>query len=381
LITVGGAILITGLITVVTGALILGLKSPSDFIAWQHSYVTRSMYWVDNPVDSIVRSFRGIIELHLAHAFHVEGLFGDWSLDNESGNYFNFYKWLILRIAQAFILIFLLILTIGTFIGWFKTRPINKLQLIGLLSATPFFLFSFFFTPDSTNYRIFYLPGFILFVAPGYLGTGPNFARDRIESVKRYAGEIRPSPHIPLTLFILLLEFLNLMKPNLKRVIIPGLLIAALFASNFIVKYLPESDPARNPYISEAQTLALSVGPGDLVVYSGAGDDYLRMYYTKYFTRADVTYLPELINIVRYASDDLLNDIRKRIDEGHTILIHEDALFSPDDMHSVNSQYGTNIGDTEFADYLEKHVTVGSVIEIGGNEYLTVGSLISDGNE
>lgn len=338
-ITVGGAILVTVVVTIITGVFLEGNSSVSEFIAWQKSYVTRSMYWADNPLDSIVRSFRGIIENHLAHAFHSEGLFGDWQ--DSFGSPLWYWR-LLLRISQAFVLVFLLYLTIRSGIDWYKNRPRNPLQTLGLLFALPFFIFCFFFTPDSTNYRIFYLPGFILFLAPGTS------------------------------------ELFHLRKLDYKRAWVLILLILTLFCTNFITKYLPESDATKNPYISEATFLAQSIGPGDLVVYSGTGDDFLRMHYFKYYTHAEATFLPELIEIVRNNPDALIEDIQKRTDEGFFILIHEDAITSPEEVHAVNDLYGTNIGDTELLDFLNEYVRLSSILDVNDNRYLVIEPIDDD---
>ena len=341
-ITVGGAILITVIVTILTAAIFAGVSNFSEFLTWQHSYVTRSMYWADSPLDSIVKSFRGIIELHLAHTFHTEGLFGDWT--DSIGTPLWFLR-LLLRLAQAFVLLFLLFLTVWSAIDLYRSRPRNPVQVLGLITALPFFIFCFFFTPDSTNYRIFYLPGFILFLAPGVS------------------------------------KFFRLQHPDPKKIWPLLLLIAALFSTNFITRYLPESDPSRNPYISEAGFLALSIGPGDLVVYSGAGDDYLRMYYFKYFTQADVTSLPELITVVRDNPDALIDDIKTRTGEGHIIFIHEDALDSVDEVRSVNEMYDIDIGDTELVDFLERYVEVVAVLEINDKDYLQIVPIQDGSNE
>ncbi|MCX6647412.1 MAG: DUF2723 domain-containing protein [bacterium] len=332
-ITVGGAILIAAIVTLMTAAILAGVTSIPEFISWQHSYVTRSMYWADNPLDSIFKSFRGIIELHLAHAFHTEGLFGDWK---DSIGTSLWYWRLLLRFAQAFVLLFLSYLTIISVIDFYKSRHRNPMQTLGLIATLPFFIFCFFFTPDSTNYRIFYLPGFILFITPGVA------------------------------------KIFRLHHPDLKNFWPLVLVIIALFSTNFITKYLPESDPAKNPFIVEAGFLALSIGPGDLVVYSGAGDDYLRMHYIKYFTHADTTYLPELIDAVRTRPDALIADIKKRTDEGYLVLIHEDALASPEEIHAVNDLYGTDIGDTELVDFLDQFVQVSTAVTVNGKEYIVI---------
>ena len=120
-------------------------------------------------------------------------------------------------------------------------------------------VFSFFFTPQSVNYRIFSLPGFVLFLAPAL------------------------ETHYGLT------------KPSIKKAWPIAILILALFGTNFTLKHLPESDSLRNPLINESFRLAQVFNEGDLLIYSGAEEDYLRADYVRYFVQCDTILLPALI--------------------------------------------------------------------------------------
>ncbi len=341
-ISIGSVVLIAVLFTIFSGIAFEGVRSFSDFISWQKSYVVRSMYWAEGPVDSITRSFRGMIELHLAHVFHLEGLFGNW---NDSSGSSTWYWRLILRFAQAYTLIFIGYETVKSLLEWIKARPRLSIQTLGLLCAMPFFIFSFFFTPDSTNYRLFYLPGFILFLAPALVR---HFQLEKFEIKKAW----------PLVL-----------------------LIIALFTTNFSVKFLPESDPSKNPFIAEAGLIAEWVGTGDLLVYSGAGEDYFRMHYMRYFTLADVAILPELIDAIRNNPEDLVADIKNRDVNGNVIYIHEDALYSVEDVEWLNELYGTDIGQKEFLEFISEYIVVIRSIEVNEKDYILVAPYVEDVEE
>jgi len=301
LISVGGLLF--------SGFVLAGIRNFSEFITWQKSYVTRSWYWASGLSDAFVRSLHGKIEVFLAHVFHSEGLFGDWSMNSPPGVLLGRF---LLRIGQAYVLVFLTVETFLAFFDLFKRENRSPLKLLGLFTLLPIALFASVFTPESINYRIFYLPGYFLFLA---------FRLERKFKLRNFAFK-KAWPVILAVIFI--------------------------FLCNFIVKFLPESNPKNNPYIAEAGLIADSVNPGCLFVFSGADDDYLRAQYVRYFAHEDILFAYELIDEIRSNPNELVKSFLGALNAGKTVFVHEDVLNSDYDIKWLNDFYGLDIKPGEF---------------------------------
>ncbi len=345
----GTALSIAVIVTLLLGVTLIGLRTPSDFIAWQQSYVTEPWYWANSVTDSLSRTAKGAVELHLAHAFHPEGIFGNWRMP--LGTSYGITV-LVFRLAQAFILSFIVFESIRAILEWFRAERKPRLQTLGLAAWLPFAIFCFFFTPETYNYRVFYMPGFIIFIAPA---IGKHFSLD---------------------------------SWKIKRAWPVLLMIVCLFATNFTVKFLPEHSRSNNPMLAEAIRLSGVFGPGDLMIYSGADVDYLRADYTRYFAGCDTMILPELIEKFRESPDDVVADFETRTLSGGNVAVHEDALYSDEDREWVNRFYGMDIRELELAEFLDLYAAPADIFILNEKKFFMLetgadekGSEIQDGNE
>lgn len=318
------AILLTALIFTILAVSIGGVDSLPDFINWQKSYVTRPWYWAHGPVDSLTRSFTGAISLHVAEIHSSSGILGDWSGGPVS---------IISKILQFIILAGILFITIKSLISYFRDETDRRISNLALAVWLPYLIFSFVFTPESTNYRIFYMPGFILFLS-------------------------------------CFLEKFSAGGTKLKKLALPALLAVLLLATNFTFKFLPGSNIGNNPLIYEAVRLSATAGPGDLIIYSGAEQDYLRADYAKYFARCDTALLPDVISGIRNNPEFVIDDIGRRFENGNILVIHEDALYSEEDLEFLNNFYGMDIREGELEDFIKTRHAVANVIVINDKQYL-----------
>lgn len=324
------ALIIAAGFTIFCAVFIVGVESVPEFIEWQKSYVTQTRYWAHGLLDSVARTARGAFDLHLAHTFHSEGLFGDWQdAPSEPGV-------ILFRAAQAFVILFIVVETVRGLVEYFRDKNRSTIQTIGLYAAVPFVVFSLIFTPESTNYRIFYLPGWLMFMAPVF---------------ERH---------------------FRFQTPRFRNLWLPALVIITLFTANFAVKFYPESIPTKNPYITEAGLLSIRVGPGDLVIYSGAEEDYLRAQYLRYFSRADILILPELIEAIRREPGKVIADFIERDSSGNLIMVHEDALYSEEDVEWINDFYRTDIAPNELENFIDDHTELVSGMVINEKQYLLI---------
>ncbi|HDS29978.1 MAG TPA: hypothetical protein ENN67_02925 [Firmicutes bacterium] len=324
-------ILIAALTIILMGIALVGLRSPVDFIAWQKSYVTHPWYWAQSVPDSLQRTFKGATELHITHIFHSYGLFGNWNGTVKPLHIFTV-------IAQAFVLLFIVIETVRAIIEWFRCKDKPLIQTLGLTAWIPFMIFCFFFTPESVNYRIFYMPGFILFLA---------FALEK---------------HYSLDSF------------QLRRALPLLLMVAALFLNNFALKFFPEHIKDNNPMLYEAVRLARVFGPDDIIVYSGAGEDFLKAKYALYFTGADAIILPDLIEKIRENPDEVTEHFNALLDSGGLVIIHEDALYSDENLEFLNRFYRMDIGRDELAEFLDRYAKSSEVLIINEKRFFILES-------
>ncbi len=318
-------------VVVVTGGLFLflvaGLKnigSFSELTAWQRSYILSPRYWASGIGDSLIRSLRGAASLHLAYLWQPGSLFNP--RNGHTGS-------LPIMLGQALVLSFFIIETIRAFISWVITRPGSTVQNLALITGLPIFLFSFVFTPEWVNYRILYMPSLILFISPV------------IES-----------------------DF-GLKSPSLRKLWPLLIVILSLFLTNFTLKYLPESNARHNLYLNEARELSKNYGLHDRIIYLSAYDGDYRIKYTRYFTQCNVTRVIDLVAAIRRNPAEVEAFFRDGFRDGGRVLVHEDALHSPEGVEWVNERYGTDIKPDEVASFFNKHFRVVDKFAINGSRY------------
>jgi len=247
-------------IYIVLGFVFGGYRSPMDFLSSHHSYVYEGRWWISGFMDAIQRNFEGLVSVQIAGAFDSYGLFGNWA--EGFGSSVWFIK-LGIRIVQIFILAFLLIEIICAVGYLVKSEKKHLVQITGLAVLLPVVLFSLVWAPESSNYRILYYPGLIMFLMPS------------IES--RYWPEgVRLRRAWPVFLFIIL-----------------------LFGNNFAFQFYPQSDPLRNPYNYEAYRLMAFAREGDLIIYSGTDEGHMRSLYATYFLDCDTILAHDLVKKLR----------------------------------------------------------------------------------
>ena len=329
------AVLVGGGGTILMGRGLLGLRSVADFRAWEHSYVTNEWYWAHGIMDSIRRSWRGAVELHVTHVFDEQGHL--MKANSPTGTP-QWYKWLGLKIGQVAVILFLLVETVRVFVDWARMRSLSSIQTLGLVAWIPGMIFCSIFTPEWTNYRIFYLPSLLLVLMP---------------AMERH---------------------FRLLEPTLRRSWPALLIVPLIFAANFSAKFYHDSNAANNPYRSEARRLAEMVGPGDLVILSSAPMGYMRSAYVHYFTRCDILLVFKLVEEIRSSPEAVIKDLQNRIAAGRTILAHEDALYSDIDVELTNRYYGMDIRPDEVADFFDEYVKPKGYIVINNKAYLVISS-------
>jgi hypothetical protein len=315
--------------TILCGILIVGIHSMPEFIEWQKSYVTQTQYWAHGLIDAVQRTARGALDLQVAHTFHSEGLFSDWHRRLSAGI-------LLFRAAQAFVILFIVIETVRGLVEYFRDRSKPYIRTVALYAALPYVIFTLFFTPESINYRIFYLPGWLIFMTPVF---------------ERH---------------------FRFQKPQFRSLWLPALVIMVLFTANFTIKFYPDSIPDNNPYIYEAGLMSTYVGSGDLVIYSGAEVDYLRAQYIRYASHADILILPKLIESIRSDPERVIEDFEERAERGNLIVVHEDALFSDEDVEWLNNFYRMDIRPRELADFIREHTRIATSMVVNGKEYILI---------
>jgi len=314
-------VIVTAAMFYLVGALFAGVRTPSGFLDWQHSYVFERRWWVHGLLDAIRRNWVGAVSVHVASAFDSGGLFGSW-LDGFGTP--ARVAGLLIKLGQAIVLLFLIVETIRAVAAWAQHRPLIPIQIIGLLSAVPIILFSCFWTPDTIHYRILYVPGYLLFLIP---------------SVER---------HYRLEQF------------RFRRAWPVVLVLICLFSTNLATRFVPESNPEGNPYRYEMFRLRDSMNPGDIIIFSGSDEGRSRELYARYFLDVDTMLVNDIIGRVRSDPDGLAATLRAHYESGGILLVHEDALLSDEDVEIMNQLYGTDIRPGEFADFMQTWTTLAS---------------------
>ncbi len=323
-------LLIAGGLFIIIGVVLAGFRTPTDFFHQQHSYVLESRWWAVDFFDAVRRTWYGMINVHVASVFRSDGLFGNWLTG------FGTLSWflsLTLRLGQAAVLIFLGVETIRAFVEWIRSHERSHFQTIGLAVALPIMLFSCVWAPESSNYRILYIPGLLLFLMPA------------IE--KRF----------------------SLDKFNFRRAWLVLFVLACLFTVNFNAQFGPESDPLNNPYIYETFRLRESVKPGDLIIYSGTDEGRMRGLYVRYFLECDIAMIQELMPRIRGHPAEFAVELIERHNSGGLLLIHQDALSSIEDIEWMNKQYGVGIQPEEVVNYFKSWAEPVSACTINEKHY------------
>jgi hypothetical protein len=300
-------------VIVVFGVAFAGIRSPNDLLSWQHSYVYDSRWWIHGFVDAIRRNWVGANDVILAFLFRPDGLFGNWS---EGWGTTLWLARLPVRVGQAAVLLFMYVEILKAVVRYVRDRRRALIQTIGLAVALPLMIFSFFWTPETFHYRILYIPGLMMFLAPSI---------ERSYSLDRF---------------------------RLRRAWPVLLVVFALIATNLTTQFLPQSDPANNPHRGEVLFLAPYVGPGDVIIYSGTGDSGMRALYAEYFLHCKTIRVNDLIPSIRQRPDEVIRDLTDLYLQGHNILIHGDAIYSAEDVEYMNRQYHMDIGPTEMLDFV-----------------------------
>jgi len=313
--------LVAGGLFVLTGIILEGVRTPAHFLDWQHSYVYERRWWAQGLVDAIQRTWVGSINVLLASVFDRSGLFGNW---REGFGTSHWFLQLTLRVGQAIVLAFFVVETVRAAITWVRTRPLPPIQTIGVLSALPVMIFSCFWAPESSNYRILYIPGFLLFLMPSLV---------RRYSLDRFA----PKRAWPIVIVVL-----------------------SLFAVNFVTQFLPQATPRNNPYNYEAFALMSFVEPGSLIIYSGTDEGHMRGLYAQYFLRCHTIMVHELVRLVRECPEEVQEGFRDYREAGSLMLVHQDALYSDEDVEWMNAVYGMDIRPGELLEYMNTWTTLGS---------------------
>jgi hypothetical protein len=329
---IGNLILYIVTIIIVSAALwaylayvVLGIRSYAGFVDWQHSYVVFPAYWAQDLADSLKRSLRGAVDLHIAYAFQSGSIFGGW----EKG-----VKSLPLKIGQAIVLIFFVVITIRAFIGWLLVRPRSHVQNIGLLTSLPVLLFTFVFTPEQIHHRVLYLPGFLLF-------AGHMIEHDSALGL-----------------------------PSFRRTWPLVVVIACLFLANFASKFLPGSNLSNNELWVEAKQLSKQFGLKDQIIYLSAYEGDFRIKYTRYFTRCTVHRVIDIVRELRAGPERVKNFLRPGTKAGGVVVVHADAFYSSDGYGWINKRFGLNIQPDEIRHFFESNFEMVDHIMIHDKAYI-----------
>lgn len=290
-----------------------GSGASEVFQDWRYSGLLSPRYWAGDLLDSLQRTWHGATELHLSNLWEDGSLFSRW--DGE-------FRSIPLRLGQMIVLLFLIIETIRGILFWITSRPRPVIQNIAIITGLPVFLFYLVFTPELLNYRILYIPSFILFIS-----------------------------------FIMERDF-GLRRPSIRKAWPLALVIISLFLTNFTLKFLPESNPDNNPYIIEAKQLGADYGLHDRIIYLSAMDNDYRIKHTQYFTQCNVTRVIELVAALRANPEEVEAFFRDGIKDGGKVLVHEDVLFSQECYAWINKKHGTDIQPLEVAAFFNSNFRV-----------------------
>ena len=326
-------IIISGAMWAYLAYALLGARSFADLAGWQHTDAVFPAYWPQGLADSLKRSLRGAVDLHLAYAFQPGSLFGGW---REGAGSLEWFKDLPLKAGQAIVLLLFAIETFRAVIGWLLARPRNPVQTVGILTALPAVAFTFIFTPEQVHHRILYLPGLLLLIAP------------------------------------LIERDFELGRPSLRRAWPLLLVILSLFLTNFCIEFLPESNAANNIYLNDTKELAKRLGRNDKIIFLSAFDGDYRIKYTRYFTQCDVYRAMDVVHAIRTDPSELEAVFREAEQKGGVIVVHSDALYSAEGLAWENKRYGHDVRPGELADFFKSHFTPVDYFMISDKAYIVM---------
>ena len=325
----------TGVLTIAIYALIavafVRVRTPAEFLQWQHSYVFDQRWWSQDIFDAISRIWVGAVSVPFTSAFYPAGLFGDWDVDpGKPVWYIRFFG----RLGQAFVLAFFIVETVKAFLFFVRDRKLLTIQAIGLITSIPLIIFSCFWTPEDVHYRIMYVPGFLMFLMPS------------IE--RRYR----------------LKEFrFRIAWPVIAAVFL-------LFILNLTMQFVPQSNPDNNPYNREINTLATLVDENTFIVFSGAEMGHIRSLYADYFLRCDVITVPNLIDFIRNDPEEIITSFTDCYASGGQVLVHEDAIVNDEDVRAMNELYDIDLRPGEVREFMESFSDIGrAAVHINAKRY------------
>ena len=313
-------------VSIFCGVALAGVRSLGGFITWQHSYVYDSRWWVHGIDDAIYWNWAGLNETILAFPFRLDTLYGNWMIEFPEPN---FWWRLLIRSGQALAMIFLFIETVRAAVSYIKGTVRTFIQTVGLIAALPLIVFLSFWTTVTIHYRVLYLPGLILFLAP---------------SIERNY---------------------SLSKFNFKRALPAIIGVFMLFASNFVLQFLPQSFPANNPHFQEILFMRDYVDPGDVIIYSGSPDGAMRSLYADYFLQCDSIRLNVIIPEIRDNPDEVRERLLSVMEAGKQVLVDQHALFPGDSIDYMSEQYHIDVAPNELMNFLDTWAVPNGEIQSG----------------
>jgi len=314
----------------IIGFFVGGFRHIMEFVSWQNSYVYQSRWWPDSPADGFSRNVVGLFTVYIAEAFSPGGLVSNWFSDFGSATWFRAFP---VRIGQAFSVIFILFELYHAINFCRGQNKRNPVQTIGILAALPVLIFSIFFIPENINFRLLYIPGFLLFLIPS------------IE--QRYMlNKFRIGKAWPLLL-----------------------VVAALFLVNLASLYIPASNPVSNPRLVEVGELTEYVSPDDMIIYPWSDEGHTQSLYAQYFLACNAFTVNKLMEIESEFEESTFPAFLTSV--GGNFWIHEDLVDGDESSESIASLYNNDLTQSEIAGFVQRWFRpTGDEIQTKSNRYL-----------